>query len=97
MGKNNLFSFNVTSKEVKTNMINIPEGYVNIPGFDGYMANKHGSIIRIYCNETKWKEVKGFVNNTEIQYESLFNCSKAMNINAGTIQEKIATGTLYKK
>lgn len=182
MGKNNLFSFNITSKEVKVNNINIPEGYVNIPGFDGYMVNKHGSVIRIYCNGTKWKEVKGFVNvhgyvkvglrkdnktyhtsvhrivaelfipnpngydvinhidedktnndytnlewctiqynntyksannkyidkrktiivkdvinNTEIKYESIWNCSKSMNINSGTIKEKLVTGTLYKK
>lgn len=167
---------------IKNKYISIPNGYINIPGFNGYMINKHGSIIRIYCNNTKWKEVKGFINingyikvglrknnktyyksihrlvaevfipnpynyniinhidenktnndytnlewctiqynntyknannkyinkrkavivkdttnDVEIKYESLWSCSKAMNINSGTIKEKIISNTLYKK
>lgn len=173
---------NYNFKIIKTKHISIPNGYVNIPHFDGYMINKHGSVIRIYCNNTKWKEIKGFINvhgyvkvglrknnktyhksihrlvaeifipnpykydiinhidenktnndytnlewctvqynntyktannkyinkrkvvivkdiinDVEIRYESLWSCSKAMNINSGTIKEKIVSGTLYKK
>lgn len=179
---NRLFNFNIISKNNNTDIISIPNDYVNIPGFDGYMVNKHGSIIRVYCNNTKWKEVKGFVNahgyvkvglrkdnktyyisihrivaelfvpnvnnypiinhkdenktnndytnlewctiqynntyknannkylkkrkrvivkdiinNTEVIYESLWSCSKALNINSGTIHEKTCSGTIYKK
>lgn len=183
MSKNNLFGFNVASNETIFNSINIPDGYVNIPGFAGYMINKHGSVIRLYCNNTKWKEVKGFINvhgymkvglrkdnktyhtsihrivaelfvpnpnnydivnhkdenktnndytnlewcttqynntyknannkyiekrkavicydsytDTEIRYESLFDCSKAMNINSGTIYERIKNNkSLYNR
>ena len=167
---------------IKNKYISIPNGYINIPGFNGYMINKHGSVIRIYCDNTKWKEVKGFINvngyvkvglrknnktyyksihrlvaeifipnpynydiinhidenktnndytnlewctiqynntyknannkyiskrkvvivkdiidDVEIRYESLWSCSKAMNINSGTIKEKIVSNTLYKK
>lgn len=36
-------------------------------------------------------------NNTEVIYESLWSCSKALNINSGTIHEKTCSGTIYKK
>lgn len=173
---------NYDFKIIKSKHISVPNEYINIPGFNGYMINKHGSIIRIYCNNTKWKEVKGFINhqgyikiglrknnktyyksihrlvaeifipnpnnyniinhidenkinndytnlewctiqynntyknannkyinkrkavivkdiinNVEIRYESLWSCSKAMNINSGTIKEKICSTTVYKK
>ena len=56
--------FDFSHKNVKgiiKNIIPIPKGFVIIPGFDNYMIDKHGSIIRI-CNDGDWKGVCGFVN-----------------------------------
>lgn len=177
MNFNCIVNFNVKVD----NYLPVPDGYVNIPSFNGYMINKHGSVIRIYCNNTKWKKLKGFVNahgyvkvalrknnksyyvsvhrivaelfipnpngydiinhidedktnndytnlewctvqynntyknannkyinkrkavivndikkNIIIRYESLYSCSINMNINSGTIQDKIIKGTIYK-
>lgn len=53
--------FDFSHKNVKgiiKNIIPIPKGFVIIPGFDNYMIDKHGSIIRI-CNDGDWKGVCG--------------------------------------
>ena len=60
--------FDFSHKNVKgiiKNIIPIPKGFVIIPGFDNYMIDKHGSIIRI-CNDGDWKGVCGFVNAVKI-------------------------------
>lgn len=41
----------------------VPEGFVNIPDFPNYMINNKGVVIRIYHNNTKWKEVKSNIDN----------------------------------
>ena len=67
--------FDFSHKNVKgiiKNIIPIPKGFVIIPGFDDYMIDKHGSIIRI-CNDGDWKGVCGFVNAVKIKIKNGLN------------------------